>query len=177
MRYKILITMFTALVLLNFTSVSMKDFGDIPIKQENNVTVKKSVEEPSKYREKNTEHSPTTSRGKWKEIELNAVITAYDAGFNSTGKYPSDPDYGITASGKQAKVSHTVALPQEFPFGTLVIIDDPLFQGIVFVNEDRGGAIKRIDEKTIRIDVFFATEKEALQYGKQYRKVLLKIPK
>lgn len=183
LKYKILtIIIFTILIVFNTTSLSTKDFGDIPIKQKSHIQTEKPITEQSNKQNfiennKLKEHFTTsTSRGTWRIVELNAIVTAYDAGFNSTGKYPSDPDYGITASGKKAQPYHTVALPPEFPFGTLVIIDDPLFQGIVFVNEDRGGAIKRIDENTIKIDVFFATEKEALEYGKQYRKVLLKIP-
>lgn len=179
-KYKILtgIIITTIIVIFNTTSVNTKDYKDISIKQENNIQTKQTVEKQNSIEKKELkEHSFTsTSRDTWRIIELNAIVTAYDAGFKSTGKYPSDPDYGITASGKKAQPYHTVALPPEFPFGTLVIIDDPLFQGIVFVNEDRGGAIKRIDKNTIRVDVFFATEKEALQYGKQYRKVLLKIP-
>lgn len=118
------------------------------------------------------------SRGEqYKIIETMAIITAYDAGYESTGKNPGDIGYGITASGKKAMPYHTVALPPEFPFGTLVVIDDPQFKNIVFINEDRGGGIKTINENLIKIDVYMSTKEEAINYGKQIRKVYLKIKK
>jgi 3D (Asp-Asp-Asp) domain-containing protein len=116
------------------------------------------------------------SRGEeYRTIEMMAIITAYDAGYESTGKNPNDIGYGITASGKKAIAYHTIALPPEFPFGTQVIIDDPEFKNIIFVNEDRGGGIKIINDNLIKVDVYMNTKDEALKYGKQIRKIYLKI--
>lgn len=116
------------------------------------------------------------SRGEeYRIIETMAIITAYDAGYESTGKNPGDIGYSITASGKKAMPYHTVALPPEFPFGTLVVIDDPQFKNIIFVNEDRGGGIKTINNNLIKVDVYMNTREEALKYGKQIRKIYLKI--
>jgi 3D (Asp-Asp-Asp) domain-containing protein len=117
------------------------------------------------------------SRNKWEKEgyrELNAIVTFYSPDYSSTGKNYGDTDYGITASGRKAIPYHTVALPKEFPFGTLVIIKDPEFENIVFVNEDRGGAIKIIDDNTIKIDVYMNSEKECKILGKKYCKVYIK---
>ncbi|PWI58919.1 3D domain-containing protein [Sulfoacidibacillus thermotolerans] len=84
-------------------------------------------------------------------------LTAYSADFQSTGKNPGDPGYGITATGKVAKPKHTVAVdPNLIPLGSLVYID-----GIGYrVAEDIGGAIKGP-----HIDVFFADENDAKIFG------------
>lgn len=65
---------------------------------------------------------------------------------------------GITATGTQATAGRTIAVdPSVIPYGTNVIID-----GVTYVAEDRGGAIKGND-----IDVFFDTHEEALQFGRR----------
>jgi 3D (Asp-Asp-Asp) domain-containing protein len=118
-----------------------------------------------------------TSRSSWRVIEVQVEITTYTAGYESTGKYPSDPAYGITASGKKVLPFHTIALPKEFPYGTEMIIeDDPNYQNIVFVCEDRGGAIKILNNGIVKVDMYVNSLDEAKKYGKQYHKVLLKIP-
>lgn len=68
---------------------------------------------------------------------------------------------GITASGKHVQANHTIAAPSNFPFGTKLMIDDK-----IYIVEDRGGAIK--DNK---LDIYFNTHKEALDFGVQYKKV------
>ena len=68
---------------------------------------------------------------------------------------------GITASGAKATAGRTVAVDSSIPFGTRLIID-----GHEYVAEDRGGAIKGN-----RIDIFFATHQEALNFGVQYKEV------
>lgn len=84
-------------------------------------------------------------------------LTAYSAGFESTGKNPGDPGYGITATGRVAKPRHTIAVdPTLIPLGSLVYID-----GIGYrVAEDIGGAIKGP-----HIDVFFMDENDAKIFG------------
>lgn len=64
---------------------------------------------------------------------------------------------GQTASGVYATSNHTIATDSRFEFGTEFIID-----GNVYTVEDRGGAIKGN-----RIDVFFDTHSEALNFGKK----------
>lgn len=80
------------------------------------------------------------------------TLTAYCSCEECCGK--SD---GITASGVKARSNHTIAAPSEFAFGTKLMIN-----GIEYTVEDRGGAIK---DK--RIDVYFDSHQEAINFGKQ----------
>ena len=66
---------------------------------------------------------------------------------------------GITASGVKATANHTIAAPSKYAFGTRISLDG---YGI-FVVEDRGGAIK-----DNRLDRFFNTHQEALNWGVKY---------
>lgn len=86
-----------------------------------------------------------------------ATLTAYTAGYESTGKTPSHPDYGITASGARVKENHTIAVdPDVIPLGTLVYIE-----GIgIRKAEDTGSAIKGH-----KIDVYIPDLEEALKFG------------
>lgn len=88
---------------------------------------------------------------------LNADLTAYTAGPESTGKAPGHPAYGITASGKYVKDQHTIATdPSVIPLGTKVYIE-----GIgIRTAEDTGGAI--IGN---RIDVYMSDLSAAIQFG------------
>lgn len=109
-------------------------------------------------------------------IEKEAIITFYCSCFKCTGKHPWDKDYLITASGIKATPYHTVALPEPYPFGTIVKVEDERLKDYIFVCEDRGGAIKEIDSNTIKIDIFVSSHEEALTLGKLKRKVKLIIP-
>ena len=92
-------------------------------------------------------------------------ITAYTAGYESTGKTPEHPAYGITASGAVVKENYTIACPPELEFGTKVFI--PYFSK-TFVCEDRGGAIKG---KTI--DVYMEKLVDAKQFGRQMLEIYI----
>lgn len=64
---------------------------------------------------------------------------------------------GITASGKKAQANHTVAVDKNYiDLGSKLLIN-----GETYYAEDIGGAIKGK-----RIDIFFNTHEEALQFGK-----------
>ncbi|MDA7926411.1 3D domain-containing protein [Verrucomicrobiales bacterium] len=66
---------------------------------------------------------------------------------------------GITASGSKAKPGRTIAADTSiFPFGTKLKVPG-YGTGTV---EDRGGAIKGA-----RLDLFFRTHKQALEWGRQ----------
>lgn len=88
------------------------------------------------------------------------LLTAY-CGEN----YPhicNDGDATNTATGTTPTAGRTIAVdPKIIPYGTEVIID-----GHVYIAEDCGGAIKGN-----RIDVFFPTHAEALQFGVQHAEV------
>lgn len=100
-----------------------------------------------------------------KVIEDVYEITAYTAGYESTGKYPSHKDYGITASGEYVQEGRTLACPKEFAFGTVIEIE-----GIgERVCTDRGGAIKgKI------LDLYIPKLSDALDFGRQRLKVWIK---
>jgi murein DD-endopeptidase MepM/ murein hydrolase activator NlpD len=91
-------------------------------------------------------------------------ITAYTAGKESTGKEPGDPGYGITASGKPVRPNHTIAADWTvIPAGSIVKIEglEPYY-----VVEDAGS-----DIKGNRIDIYMPELEDALQFGRQKRRV------
>jgi 3D (Asp-Asp-Asp) domain-containing protein len=89
--------------------------------------------------------------------------TAYTAA--ECGKAPSDPYYGITASGARASSYYTVAAGPGVPMGTIIYV--PYFasapNGGWFVVEDRGGAIKNAN-----LDIYFDTLSECNNFGRRY---------
>lgn len=93
------------------------------------------------------------------------TITAY-APLDPSAVYGLDyiGDPTITASGDRPIPGQTVAAAKDIPFGTMVWIEGV---GVRTVN-DRGGAIKRG-----RLDLCMATKEEALQFGRQRRKVII----
>ncbi|MDB5085917.1 MAG: peptidoglycan-binding protein [Bacilli bacterium] len=102
------------------------------------------------------EEPPPDTPPKPKRV-LSCTLTAYTAGYESTGKRPGDPGYGITACGKIAREGQTIAVdPAVIPIGTHVYID-----GIGERQaEDTGGAVKGA-----HIDVFFNDPRIAIQFG------------
>lgn len=87
------------------------------------------------------------------------TITAYCHCSKCCGK--SD---GITASGVKAVQGVTVATDKSMPFGTKIYIDG-VGERIV---QDRGGAIKGN-----RIDLYFDSHQEALNFGRQTKEVTI----
>lgn len=93
-----------------------------------------------------------------------AECTAYTEGFESCGKLPSHPAYGITASGKRVAVGMIAADTTVLPFGTKVYIEG---MGIYTV-EDTGGAIKGNC-----IDIYMPNLNDAIKFGRQHRHVIV----
>ncbi|MNO93663.1 Cell wall-binding protein YocH precursor [compost metagenome] len=95
---------------------------------------------------------------------VKVVATGYTAGYESTGKKPSHPQYGITYSGVKVqrnknKVSTIAADPKVFPLGSILYIPGYGY-GIV---ADTGSAIKGH-----KIDLYFATTKQVYkEWGKK----------
>ena len=109
--------------------------------------------------ESNTE-SNTEQPEEWEKIKMR--VTAYCPCPRCCGEY-SD---GITACGYEIQPGDTfVAADRRYPFGTEMLIPGYSNNRPVKVL-DRGGAIKGN-----RLDVFFATHEEALQWGVQYLEV------
>ena len=93
-----------------------------------------------------------------------ADVSAYTAGFESCGKMPSHPAYGITANGNKVRKGIIAADTNVLPFGTKVYIED---LGI-FVVDDTGSAIKGN-----RIDIYMDNLDEAVKFGRQNRKLIV----
>ena len=87
------------------------------------------------------------------------TITAYCPCVKCCGK-----TNGITASGVKAVQGVTVAMGKSIPFGTKIYIDG-VGERIV---QDRGGAIKGN-----RIDLYFDSHQEALNFGRQTKQVTI----
>ena len=87
------------------------------------------------------------------------VITAYCPCVQCCGK-----NDGITASGEKAIEGITVAMDKSSPFGTNIYIDG-VGERIV---QDRGGAIKGN-----RIDLYFDSHQDALNFGRQTKQVTI----
>lgn len=89
------------------------------------------------------------------------LLTAYCACPQCCGEYAN----GITATGTVATAGRTIAVdPTVIPYGTEVIID-----GHTYVAEDCGGAIKNN-----RIDIYFDTHSEALEFGVKYADIYVR---
>jgi 3D (Asp-Asp-Asp) domain-containing protein len=93
-------------------------------------------------------------------------VTAYTAGFESTGKRPGDPLYGVTASGAYVQENHTIACPTSMEFGTRIYI--PYFN-TEFECQDRGGAITEG-----KLDVYIPVLEDALEFGRRELKVVVR---
>lgn len=106
--------------------------------------------------QKTEEHKTTTSTDGHLVSLGTYKITAYCACAKCCGK-----TNGITASGTKVQAGRTIAAPKNFPFGTKLMIN-----GHVYTVEDRGGAIQGN-----RLDIYFNTHEEALQWGVKYLEV------
>lgn len=81
-------------------------------------------------------------------------VTAYCPCVKCCGK-----EDGITATGTVATAGRTIAVdPTVIPYGSRVILN-----GVTYIAEDCGGAIKGN-----KIDMFFDTHQEALEWGVRY---------
>ncbi len=86
------------------------------------------------------------------------VATAYTAGFESTGKNPGDPGYGVTASGKHVAHGIVAVDPEVIPLGTKLFV-----QGYgMSVAADRGSAIVGN-----RIDLYHESLDDAKKFGRR----------
>ena len=90
-------------------------------------------------------------------------ITGYCNDKECTGKSPGDKGYGITKSGKVAKWGTVAVDLKVIPLGTKLKIEG---FGNTFIANDIGGAIKKN-----KIDIWFPAHQDALDWGRQKRKV------
>lgn len=94
-------------------------------------------------------------------VEMVVEATAYTAGYESTGKHPGHPAYGITKSGTTVKEGRTIATdPEVIPLGSEVLI--PCLSDNVYIAEDIGGAIKGN-----KIDIYMENLQDAKEWGRR----------
>lgn len=130
---------------------------------ENSIPVTQSNEKEDKKEEITTRSKNPVKQTTTNKSTLNGyskfIATAYCPCKQCCGK-----TNGITASGAKAKAGTTVAMSSKYKFGTKVEI-----KGMgTYIVQDRGGAITEN-----RIDIFFNTHQEALNFGR--RTIYLKI--
>ena len=105
-----------------------------------------------------SQYTPLKTVSKQYPREINILLTAYSSSPNETDDTPF-----ITASGIH---THDGVVAANFlPFGTRIRIPD-IFGDRVFTVEDR---LKKIYND--RIDIWFASKKEALNFGSQFATV------
>lgn len=92
-------------------------------------------------------------------IPIEAELSAYCACDKCCGI-----ETGITASGTVATEGRTIAADERFAFGTEIEIN-----GVTYTVEDRGGAIKGN-----KIDIYFESHADALEFGRQKQTVYIK---
>ncbi len=96
--------------------------------------------------EKGSEKYFVASRGeviRYKKVMIMSA-TAYDLSFESCGKYPDHPQYGITRSGTRARPGVVAVDPRVIPLGAKLYVeylDGSKDYGLASA-EDTGGAIK-----------------------------------
>ncbi len=97
-----------------------------------------------------------------------ATATAYDA--SSCGKSPSNPGYGITATGARALKGVVAVDPRVIPLGTKLYVEtaDGSYIYGTAVAADTGGAIKGN-----KIDLCFNTRAEAIRFGRRQVKIYI----
>ncbi|NLK64292.1 MAG: hypothetical protein GX289_04280 [Tissierellia bacterium] len=101
---------------------------------------------------------------------LDMAATAYDLSYESCGKYPDHPEYGITASGTKAQPGTVAVDPDVIPLGTKLYIastDGSPDYGFATAL-DTGSAIKGY-----KIDLFMENNQDALNFGIRQVKVYI----
>lgn len=120
---------------------------------------------------KSTSSSGTSSQ---KGFSYSKVLTcsasAYDLSYESCGKHPGDPNYGITASGMRAQYGVVAVDPRVIPLGTRLYIEavDGSWTYGYCVAGDTGGGIKGN-----KVDLFYNSRAEAINFGRRQAKVYI----
>lgn len=145
-------------VVLNITTLTFIAMGNLLIHER--MTCAQTIEEETLTEIEPVTPTPTPtpmpqpkSLGKFK-------LTAYCPCSICCGSYAD----GITSTGKIAVAGRTIAVdPTTIPYGSKVTIN-----GHTYIAEDCGGAIKGN-----KIDIYFDSHQEALQFGVQYAEVFV----
>ncbi len=96
--------------------------------------------------------------------KITCTATAYDLSYESCGKSPGQPGYGITASGMQAAYGVIAVDPSVIPLGTRLYVEaaDGSWTYGYCVAGDTGSGIRGN-----RIDLFFPTRTESKNFGRR----------
>jgi len=106
-----------------------------------------------------------TSRGKLNFTRaINKSATAYDASYESCGKHPGDPYYGITRSGLRVRPGIVAVDPRVIPLGTWLYVEG---YGEALA-ADTGGAIKGN-----KIDLYYESPSDVKKFGRRPVKVYI----
>ncbi|WP_432406359.1 3D domain-containing protein [Wukongibacter sp. M2B1] len=122
--------------------------------------------------EKGSEKYFVASRGeviRYKKVMIMSA-TAYDLSYESCGKYPDHPEYGITRSGTRARPGVVAVDPRVIPLGTKLYVeylDGSKDYGLASA-EDTGGAIKGN-----KIDLFMEDPKAVYRFGRRKVRVYI----
>ncbi|MGD8192110.1 3D domain-containing protein [Brevibacillus ginsengisoli] len=121
---------------------------------------KRTVSASSMNQMVNDKEEEEKFKGQYPKVKV--VATGYYAGYESTSKHPSHPQYGITYSGVKVRrdtYSTIAADLRVFPLGTVLYIPGYGY-GVV---ADKGGAIRGN-----KIDLYFETKQDVYsKWGKR----------
>lgn len=134
--------------------------GSVEGRTEHGRNVQAAVREPRKGHEK-ASNVFSADRPNLTDYAYSGTykLTAYTADFESTGKSPGDPAYGITYSGMPVEKGVTVAADLNvLPLGTVVYIEGIGKRTV----RDKGGAVKGK-----HLDIYIEDLEEALAFGVQ----------
>ncbi|NWL88343.1 murein transglycosylase [Paenibacillus sp. 79R4] len=145
------------------TQSRQESFGNPAVKQQT-VMIPKSMEMMQRPLQPKVDKAEKAESVKKKVKTVKVMATGYTAGYESTGKKPNHPEYGITYSGVKVRrdkntVSTIAADLKVFPLGTILYIPGYGY-GVV---ADKGSAIKGK-----KIDLYFKTTKQVYkEWGKK----------
>jgi len=124
------------------------------------IVAEKIVKEPvNGIIEEGNKTTLVTSRGQFNFTRaLTMSSTAYDASFESCGKTPDNPQYGITYSGLRVRPGIVAVDPRVIPLGTWLYVEG---YGEALA-ADIGGAIKGN-----RIDLYYESPSVVDRYGRK----------
>ena len=95
---------------------------------------------------------------------ITVECSAYTADYKSCGKYPDDPNYGITYSGEYVQEGMIAADTNILPINTTVYI-----KGLgVYVVKDIGEYIVGN-----RVDIYMEDKNKAIKFGRQERELII----
>ena len=149
---------------------------EMPIQEEKPIEETQAIEAPVPSPNPIVQQAPIQEQAKETISNRNSELREEWIQFTATGYCACQKCCGkingVTASGAKAVAGITVAMPSSYSFGTKIQLKSAngnlMNGGNYYTVQDRGGAIK-----SNRIDIFFSSHQEALNFGR--RTVYLKV--